>query len=398
MSYTQTPAQQETFLQRQQRLQQTQQQNMNSGSPVSPDGRVSMQAPQQPQTQQQPSAQYTQQNQGATSAPQQWQTTQGRTVKGQLQAPNLGSNPFATYQARQFQTPTPQMGTLPYSYAGSEFTEFQSPGQSQDNAAIQGQMSGLMQAILANPQTMNPTAVAQMKERNKEANLNAQTQLQQQLQQNQVGRNTAGGGYAQALQRQLGSDTMGNVITGNRDIDLAALDRNRQDELNALQAGQGFLTNTADRGIAEYQARLAGEQLQAGDARNVSQDALQRALAGFDTSMQSAQFGRQGEQMGADEAFRSYQSQLGAQQADIERALQQFGVNQGQFGSNLQAELGRGELDLSNRQLAENSRQFNKDLGFRNSSLNKNLGYSYSQLQAQQQSELMNYLARVNGI
>lgn len=317
-----------------------------------------------------------------------------------LQGMNLGNNPFATYQASEHNVAIPQLGQLPAAYGGSQFGQFATPDQQQ----TQGMQNSLMQAILGEGGTMNPQVLAALKEKQKEAALLMQTQGMQGAAQSAAARGMTNGGAFAGQQRALEGDTMNRVLTGNRDLDIAAAEQNRQDQLNALSASNQMLSGQMDRATQGFGAQLAGQTAQAGDTRAASQDAIQRAIQGFDANMQSSGMDLQQQAMNAEERYKQFATVRAAQDAELQRVLQQFGVNQGVVDSGradaslaLQGELGRGGLAIDQQRLAQQGSQFDKgyDLdilrfleGQRQS--DNSLGFNYTQLGANQQNALTN--------
>lgn len=203
------------------------------------------------------------------------------------------------------------------------------PAQAPQLQLPQGDFSGgqnaLMSAILANPETMNPNVVAQMKEAQKEQALLMQHQGQQQYDSSAAARGVLGGGAAQGQAANLQNQTFGNILTGNRNVDIAALGQNRQDQLNALTASQGLAGSQLANALQTHAAQLGDTQFNAGQQQQ------------------------------------DYQNR-------INQALSQFGINQGVAGNAQQNYAG----DLAGWQAGEGRRQFNNTLGFNYNQLNQN--------------------------
>jgi hypothetical protein len=386
--------QQETFLQRQKRLagQQAQQSTQTAAQPPQP---ASAPAPQ-------PTSQWTQPLtspvgvNGQVAAPQPvampkptapatgMAAPPPSTTYQPLQGMNLGTTPYQAAQA-------PQVGTLPQAYAGSEFDQFSNPNQ-QETTGLQ---SNLMNAILRAPETMSPEAIAQLKEQQREQALLLGQQSQQGLAANAAARGVSGGGWAAGQQRAIEGDVSNQILSGNRAVDLAALEQNRKDQLNALGMSNELMSGEMSRAATGYGATLQGQAAQADDTRSSTQDNLQRALAQFGANLEGAQFN-------ADEQNRAYTN-------DLNRMLSQFGINQGVTESgradanlNLQGELGRGGLDLNNRQLTEDARQYDKGYGLdfmryleNQRQFNGDTGYRYAALNQQGDQAMLDYITRM---
>lgn len=128
--------------------------------------------------------------------------------------------------------------------------------QAPDQSAAQGQISALLQAILANPQTMNDNVVSQMKEAQKSQALLMGQQNQSQLDRSAVSRGTLGSGAQQAMQGENLQHVLGQILDSNRSIDIQQVAQNRQDQLNALQAGESVLNGQLGRANQNYGTSL----------------------------------------------------------------------------------------------------------------------------------------------
>lgn len=300
---------------------------------------------------------------------------------------NVPMDKLPTYQPSQFNVPTPaayQPGQLAPAYTPDQLSQFNAPNQNGSNA----QQSALMQAIMAHPETLSPDVVAQMKEAGKGDALLMQKQQQEQLDQSAAARGVVGSGQMDALRSALGQNTVNNILTGNRNIDIAAAQTNRQDQLNALNASEALAQGQLGRSVLGYNTGLAGQTAQAGLNQAGAASALQRSIAGESNQQQAAAsrlanagftFGQQ--QANADQNYKGYQSQVAQSQDAVNRILAQFGINSAVAGNaqqNYGTQLGAG---LSAAQLGENQRQFNNTLGF-----------NYNQLDQQGQLGLLQYL------
>lgn len=312
-----------------------------------------------------------------------------------LQALNLGNNAWSTYTGAQHNVNIPQLGELPQSYGGTQIGQFNSPEQQ----ALTAQQNALMSAILGNPETMNPQVVAQMKEQQKEALLMQEKQMGAMAAQRAAAQGRTNGGGLQSLMAQIQGATGDDIISGNRAVDLAALERNRADQMQALGMSNDLMSGQMNRATQGYGAQLAGQGAQSDIDRNAAQDAIQRAIAGNDAGLRSSALQLQQSGMNADEGFRQYQSEFAGQQADQNRILQQFGMNEAQVNSGradsalaLQGELGRGGLSLDQQRLNQQGTQFDQSHGLNilqflegQRQSDNSLGLGYTQLGANQQ-------------
>lgn len=346
----------------------------------------------------------------ATSQPAQQASNTGvgtTNQGGPLQAMELGNQPFATYKPSQLQTQITQPGVLPNSYQGSQFSQFQSPEQ-QQTQQLQTQR---MNEMLRNPETLSPQVLAALKEKQKEAALMMEQQGLQSAQQNAASRGFGGNGSLQGIEQAIRGNTSNQILNSNRDLDIAAATQNRQDLINALGASDSVLSGQMGRATQGYGATLAGQGAQAGDTRSVSQDAIARAVQGNDAMLRAQGLNLQKEGMQMDENFRGYTSERGAQDAALQRVLAQFGINEAKHNSDrsdnalsLNAELGRGGLELDNKRLTETGRQFNEGhqlniLQFLENQRqhNNGLGYNYAALGQSGQNSLIAQIMSILG-
>jgi hypothetical protein len=340
---------QETFLQRQQRVygtptaQQPAQGQQSSTSPVSSTGRITADtgtsgavsqlksgttATQQQTTQQQPAQQQ-------QPAPQPMQTYQG-----QQGAPtNFVQGPAGGYAVYTPQTQAPVAGAYnpgtQHTYQAAQVQQFQQPQQQQMDASAQA----LVQGMYANPYSMSQQTVDQMKQGQSEQALAMQKQMLAQLGSQAASRGIdPTKGWGQMQQRQVMQDTMGQILAGNRDIDIQKAQKDRQDLIQALQAGGDWQNSSLGRAVSAYNTQLGGQEAQR--SQDLSQIETERAAAqlgmdaqqrGFSDAMAAAQFGAGQEQAG-------FQSLQQAQQADLNRQFQNAGLMRQDTGNELQAQ------------------------------------------------------------
>lgn len=350
----------------------------------------------------------------------------GQPVQGQPQAamqqfPGQGTiSAQLSSQSQTFAQPVPQsaiytpgsmpqlqaMGQLPQdnlpTYQGYQVGQFQSPDQQQS----QNMTNTLMQRVLANPESMSPEVVAQLKETQKEQALSMQDQLMQQIQASNAGRGFSLGGNLDLQRRRIADDTIGNILEGQRGLDIAAAQTNMADRLNALGAAEQSMSGQMGRETAGYQTQLAGQQAQAGQnfqqygsQADATRFALERALQGeqlkqsWDSmAQQRAAAEEANRQAAAQSALQAHQAGSENQRLAAQLALEES-LGRGQLDLNTQ--LGQQGLGLESQRLGENARQFNQGynldmLNFlNNASMGRyNLGVDYAKLQQQ----MMQYL------
>lgn len=328
--------------------------------------------------------------------------------------PGLGNDPFVTYKGYDYKTAVPTPGQLPGSYTGTQFTQFNGPNQEQ----LVNRENTLMSAILDNPRTLNDAVLSQMKEKGKEGSLLMEQQLGQQAREMAAARGmTNGGGLAGTL-ADIKTGLANDVLASNRDLDIRQATQNREDELAALSAVEGILSGQMGRATQGFGATLAGQSAQAGDSRSVAQDAIQRAIAGNQQNLASAELGLKKEGMQAEEGAREYTSNRSAQDAALDRILKQFGMTtqseelrRANEALKTQRDLGEGGLavdrdrvGLERSRLDSQNRQFDKGYGLdvlrflegqRQS--DNGLGFNYAQLNNNGQNSLMDFISRILG-
>lgn len=238
-------------------------------------------------------------------------------------------------------------------YTPQQISQFQAPDQS----AMNGQQSQLMSAILARPETMDATAVAQQKEMQKEQALLLGKQDNAQYAQGAVARGTLGSGRTDAFRGNSAANVNNAILSGNRATDQAALATNRQDQLNALGASSAL-----------------------------QQDQLGRATSAYGT-------GLQGQLANASEQQMGYKSRADANNAAYQRAMGMAQNAQSVYGQDLGAEFGRNANNLDLAKFLESQQQFTRNLNQNASQFNSGLGYQYNALDqsgnlAQQQNIL----------
>lgn len=231
--------------------------------------------------------------------------------------------PAPTGQApNQIRYVTPEDLSKVPAYQAAQLSQFSAPNQGANDAS----QSALMQAILANPGTMNPQVVAQLKEAQKEEALSMAGQNQSTMDQGNVASGRLGSGQAEAASQNNRQQAINAILTGNRNTDVTAASTNRSDQLNALGASSSLAQDQLGRAINGYTTTLGGQQAQASENYKAEQDGLNRILAqfGINTGV-------------ANNAQQNYSQDLASQLQAFQQSLQtsQFGENQRQFNDTL---------------------------------------------------------------
>lgn len=305
----------------------------------------------------------------------------------------------SAYSASQFS------GSTPEAYKETQFSQFSGPNQQQTDDS----QTALINRILANPESMSPQMVAQLKGVQQDSATSMAKQLQDQLGENVASRGlSSGGGFANSNARRIGENSISQILGANRDIDIQKAQTDRSDQLNALGAASDVMSGQMNRASQGYQNTLAGQSAQAGEGKFTTQSNLDR---------NSQDLQRQG--MQADENYRGWGSQKSLDDAAFQRAMGQEGLNQAgadskfrQYGQDsqnyfgmrdagradqnlaLQGELGRGGLANDSKRIAQNDRQFDlshilarQQFGENQRQFNGSMGLSYNQLDQQGQLE-----------
>jgi hypothetical protein len=305
---------------------------------------------------------------GAMSAPQgAWQ----QYTAGQLPNQKLGEaggyaynkTAMPSYQAGQLSTQG-----LP-AYMAAQMAQYQQPGQAQ---GLNDSMSGLMAQLMANPNSMSDQGVAQLKEQQKEQALSMQQQLQAQGGQQAASLGTYGSGQQLANDQRFREGTMNSVLSGNRAIDLQKMMQDRTDQLGVLNAGQGLTNSLTNQAQGNYGATLQGQGAQAN--QNLQQQQSQAAQVQFDLQRQMNQEGLNQSQAGSQQNATNYgfqvqqadaASQAQQQQYALQQALAQQGLYQQSAQINNQTVAGQLAQQLAYAQLGQNDNQFQQNYGLR---------------------------------
>jgi hypothetical protein len=265
---------------------------------------------------------------------------------------------FQDYQTAQFNQAPPTIPGLDNLYA-------------QQDAGLAALQTG----------SMPPEMVAQLKERQKQDALAMQQQLGTQMQAGFASRGMQGAGANLAAQRNLGDDTMQNILGNYRDIDIVAAQQGFQDKLRALDMANSVASQRGQLGLA--QAAFGADQQARQAAEN--QFAWQSQFAG--PEFQRAGFlAQQGlNQQGANSA-------LGAYQTDLDAFFQNRGMD-------LQRELANKGIDVDLQRLRSQEGMFDRSLALDWAGLlnqmqmgRYGLGLDYAQLQQNAQNSMFNQL------
>ncbi len=332
-------------------------------------------------------------------------------------------SPYGPYPARPDGT-IYQPGQMPnFSFQGYQPTQFNTqapgaymPGQlsqwagGPNMAGMEGQQDALMSQMLSSGGSMNPQLVAQMKERQKQDALAMQSQLGSQMNMRDAAAGRLSGGANLASQRNLGQDTMGQILSGYRDTDIAAGSQNWQDQLQALQASEGLAQGRFGRANQGWQNTFQGQMAQEGLNQQGNDNLFRNAQ--FDLSRQGMQAGENQFAFGAQFEPANFQrdsflAQQGLNQQGANSAAGAYGQDLDAFFQNrsgdLQATglanqlaLGQGGLAMDQRRLDSQEGMFDRSLqldwanALNNMQMGRyGLGLNYAQLQQEAQNRMI---------
>ncbi len=147
---------------------------------------------------------------------------------------------------------TPMLQAIGISPVAS--TNFTPPVQNQ----FAPQISALMQAILAKPETLNAEAVNTLKRQNIEEANSIAKQFAQRSEQDTANRGMFNSGQRIEQGRLIDESTLNSIIRGNRAVDLEKVSRDRQDQLAALTMADALASGDVDRFGKQYESYMGG--------------------------------------------------------------------------------------------------------------------------------------------
>lgn len=216
-----------------------------------------------------------------------------------------------------------------YTVDPNVISQFQPPS----NPMLDSQQLSMVQRMLSTPETMTPEAVAALKAKQMETAMALQSQQLRGIQGNAAARGVTGGGNQFAQSNVVRNQTGQNILGAYRDIDLAKLEQDRLDQVQALDVANQFQNSQLNRAATGYQTQLQGQTAREAvrsDAANSGQRAQQLGLQWL--------LGSQG--IGLDQDRLAQQADqfnkgYGLDIAQFLEARRQAGVQQGNFNNNL---------------------------------------------------------------
>lgn len=158
-------------------------------------------------------------------------------------------------------------------------------------------LTALMERVLANPESMSPELVAQLKARAKESAMSMADQLRASGQAGVADRGFGSGGGMQAgVDAQVNSAMLDSIINSNREVDIGAASTNFADRLAALQAGSGFLNDAETRAGMADDRRIRNADFRYGQMRDDRNANLQEFLGREGVRLDNARLTEDGRQ------------------------------------------------------------------------------------------------------
>ena len=155
------------------------------------------------------------------------------------------------------------------------FTQYAAPEHDFQN----WQQLDLVSKVLANPETMTPDVLNKMKQKSMEEALLFQQQQDAKDAEDLASRGfTAPGGLSEARKRKTAEAVQNAILGQNRDFEVQAAQQNRQDQLQALGTAEAILGGQVGRSSQVFNDILAGQQANRGDHWTGEQLKLQRDL------------------------------------------------------------------------------------------------------------------------
>jgi hypothetical protein len=144
---------------------------------------------------------------------------------------------YAAKAAKAFASAAP---AAPVAAAGPAAPVSQAPTAYGAPQQTQDQIYGLMSNLLSNPYSMSDQTVSQMKEQGKEQAVGLADQLAHKLKQDAAARGVSFSGNEAMRGEKIGEAMNSDIIRGNRDVDLAKAQQDRQDLMGVLGMGADY--------------------------------------------------------------------------------------------------------------------------------------------------------------
>lgn len=246
------------------------------------------------------------------------------------------------------------------------------------NRNVHNRQQSLVEQLLANPSSMNDDVVNQMKGRQRDTAALLEQQSMGQLQNQLASRGVAvNQGQGLGQQRALMESTNRSILGGQRDIDIQKAAQDRNDLLTALGAADTFQNSTLQRALAGHSANLQGISSNTAQQQAMLQAALQQHGMNEDMLGRQSQsifnmFGNQNQQRGLD----LQQQQIRNQQSQFDT---DFGFRERQYGDQLRMNE-QSRQDAAANAAAANQRWLDQE------------AYDAMMAQQQEQDQLLQWL------
>ena len=238
-----------------------------------------------------------------------------------------------------------------------------SPYQQENTGTVGAQGTDLMQRMLANPESLPPAVVEQMKAASKQSASSQAEQLRGQASANLAGRGfSSGGGMQTSADSAVDQNFLDTLLNANRDTDINAAQTNFNDRLKTSQAGTDFMNAATNRSTANSGAEV------------------QRWQANDNAQSRNDQF--KSDQMQKDRSA-SFNEYLGKNGVDLDNA--KFNEQKDQFKKTFGFDMAR---------FVEDSRRNNRDFGEGQRQYNGNTGLATSKVQVDANNAMMSWIER----
>jgi hypothetical protein len=199
------------------------------------------------------------------------------TTPQQPQQPAPAPAPVNTGQVDAQGAYTP--GQVPtQTYQQQAIPQFQAP----QFQGIQNQQQSMVQQLMNNPYTLSPQVLSQMKGTNRDQAVLMEKQMLGDMRGSLGARGIdPNSAYGQSLARGVMGDTNSAILSGNRALDIQAAQTNRNDLLQAMEAGNTFQNSALQRAIGGYGATLSGAQAQGNEQQRYLDSLYQQFGAGM---------------------------------------------------------------------------------------------------------------------
>ncbi len=205
-------------------------------------------------------------------------------------------------------------------YQAQHVKDFRAP----DLSSVQAPTQKLIEQLLANPQTMTPQVIDQLKGREQDAASLMERQIRDSIMGDAARRGLGvDSNYVQGQIRGLADSTNRGLLGSYRDIDINAIGQNRADMMNAIGTGNDYQNQALQRAISAFNPSLAVGQERRAEGTTELDSILQRF---------GAQEGLLGNQAQTIQAALGRDMQGGIAAADRQQRESEFGR---QFGFNV---------------------------------------------------------------